>query len=377
VYGLPISDDVDDDAESPQLAYMSSMGALDSSDPVDLSNHQRVQTLVIMIHGSGRNADDYLATTNCALPVSQQDPSTSSIMIVTPWFLAPDDGPVEFYHKNTTTEPIRWSDSGPIWHTWRYGADAINGHNFSSYDAVDVLIDRIYQDPLRFPHLQHIVVAGHSAGGQYTQRWALLSNNPIFDAMTTSIPPQHQEMHHYQRRQRRYQSVSPEEFSRPSPVSIRIVVANPKSFCFLDNRRYFRDVFRKPHKLEIGDCTTYNEWEWGLDNTTNYLPTPYKDRAIVMAGGVDAVVQRYATRNVIYLAGELDVLPNGDCQAKLQGPYRRKRSEHFFASLSEIYGHGQHVHHRFVVKGVYHNHGLMFQSPEGYLAMFGSIGDPM
>ena len=176
-------------------------------------------------------------------------------------------------------------------------------------------------------------MAGHSAGGQYVQRWALLSG------------------------------------VQPRRLDVRTVVANPRSFCFLDDRRFVNGTFRVPPVDLVAACPDYNAWEWGLDNTANRLPTPYKDRAIVAAGGTDAVVQRYQTRQVVCLAGELDLDESGNCRAMFQGKSRRERSQHFMASLRYIYG--RPAHHRLVVHGVHHDHCLMFQSPEGRQALFG------
>jgi hypothetical protein len=93
--------------------------------------------------------------------------------------------------------------------------------------------------------------------------------------------------------------------------------------------------------------------------------------SIAEAGGKDAVVTRYATRDIVYLSGELDVIPNGYyCMERIQGKNRRVRSERFYESLKIIYG-GRQVHRRLVVRGVHHDHALMFQSLEGREAMFG------
>lgn len=315
----------------PQLAYLSTMGALDAGDPTSIGQHLQVETLLIMIHGSSRNVDDYL----CQAAASVHDKHKT--MVVAPWFAAEEDLPFDLY--NTSAPALWWSEPGPIWHTWRYGADAVNA-NVSSYAAVDAIIDLVTDDVVRFPRLKRIVVAGHSAGGQYVQRWAFLSPNAIFQ--------------------------------QPSrPMDIRAVVANPKSFVFMDDRRFVNGEFVVPSSDEIGNCTTYNDWEWGITGNGTNLLTPYKDAAIRAAGGVDRLVQRYASRNVVYIAGELDVLLNGDCEEQMQGPYRRKRSELFMESLSIVFG--RRVHHRLVVAGVHHDHGLMFQSPEGQQAMFGSL----
>ncbi|GKY93879.1 hypothetical protein MPSEU_000354800 [Mayamaea pseudoterrestris] len=331
IYGLPIAPNI------PPLAYLSTMGSLHAADAATLQQHLMVETLLVVIHGSGRNADDYICAAHAATP----DPDTT--LIVAPWFLAPGSQAAAASSSSSdsssdsSSEPLYWEDeNGPIYHTWRYGADAMNAP-VSAYAAVDVLLDYVATSIMQFPKLRNVIVAGHSAGGQYAQRWALLSNC----------------------------------FALTSPLlKLRIVVANPKSFCYLDARRYLQGTLRLPTRDEIGNCTSYNEWEWGLGEG-DFLPTPYKNQAIRDAGGVDAVVRRYIQRDVVYLAGELDVLLNGDCQAQLQGPFRRQRSEHFFASIKQVYGH--QFHHRLVVANVHHDHALMLQSPEGQEALFGAL----
>lgn len=121
---------------------------------------------------------------------------------------------------------------------------------------------------------------------------------------------------------------------------------------------------------EIELCPSYNEWEWGLGDG-NFLPTPYKDLAIQKAGGIDKVIERYPQRDVIYLSGEQDILPNGLCEDQLQGGFRRERSEHYISALKEVYGAS--VHSRLVVPNVHHDHCLMFQSEQGQRALFGGI----
>jgi len=311
VYGLSFFDDM------PQAAYLSTHGPLNPSNMA----LKDVDQVLVMVHGSGRNAEDYLCSAARA--------ATSNTLVIAPWFLAPND-PVSPLH-NTTASSLRWAEFGPIFHTWRYGADAINDElweankRVSAYDVMDRMMDVL----LDLVPGKRIVVTGHSAGGQYTQRWALLSNHHIF-----------------QRKQ------------------LRVVVVNPRSFCFLDERRWVDGEFVVPDT----DCDWYNEWEWGFGPGRD-LVTPYKDMAIEEAGGIDPIVARYPNRDIVYLAGEQDVIPNGDCQDKLQGNFRRVRSENFVKALKEIYG--KDVHRRLVVKGVPHDHTLMYQSEEGQAGLWG------
>ena len=298
--------------------YVPSGAAFLSSHSLSPQGLDGVEQLWIIVHGSGHNPEDYLC---CSLALSE---ASRNIWIIAPWFQP----------SGSNSSGLKWIDHGPIAHTWRYGADAENS-NISSYAVTDDLIKYALA---KVPALQRIVVAGHSAGGQYVQRWALLTEVWI-------------------------------------PSMMRAIVANPKSFCWLDARRMFSDGLRLPNQDAIAICPTYNEWEWGLENSTSQhrengaLVTPYKD-AVLTEYTTDQVTARYLSRDVVYLSGELDILWNGDCEARMQGDSRKKRSENFFKSL--LWQQKIVSHRRLVVKGVDHNHCLMFQSPEGREAFFSS-----
>jgi len=335
VYGLPMDPQEkksrnfvrEEKSNSHVAAYLSNKGPVHSTTNERLES---IQNAVILIHGSLRNSDDYLCCVSSAVPHDLQHDT----LLIAPWFLAPEDGAVNMTSAEATqndSEPLRWVARGvAVEHTWRFGADAINA-SVSSYAVVDQLIT-LLQDKQRFPNLDLIVVAGHSAGGQFAQRWGLLS---------------------------------------AKANDVRIVAANPKSFAYLDGRRFVRKtVFRVPEPKELDGCTSYNEWEWGFGSTNfTAVQAPYKDAAIAAAGGVDAVIDRYAERDVIYLSGEQDVIWNGHCEAMAQGINRLNRSSFFFQSLEQVYG--RTVHQRWTVPNVHHDHCLMFQSPQGQLALFG------
>ena len=165
---------------------------------------------------------------------------------------------------------------------------------------------------------------------------------------------------------------------------MRIVVANPRSYTYLDRRRYLpaegnaatvsdkpssglaeafvettdQDLdFRAPNAAELASCPAYNEYCWGLDANPD-LPAPYvADRlarlllddhaaggaaegddaaAAAAAATATAAFARYAARDVVYLAGERDVTPLGEqlcAEDGHQGPTRRERSARFHAAL--------------------------------------------
>jgi pimeloyl-ACP methyl ester carboxylesterase len=320
--------------DAPQLAYYSSMGPLDAMDAASVARRSSVRTVLIAVHGSGRNADDYLACAVASTPKQQRD----STLVLAPRFLAPGDGLVNA--TNSSIKLLRWAETYPIPHTWRYGADAIRT-GISSFQAMDVLVEQLNRTT--FPLLEEIVVAGHSAGGQFTQRWALTSGSAAW---------------------------GDKHDSASARIRLSAVAANPRSFCYLDGRRFLNGTLQLPSNAATEACPGYDSWEWGLA-PGHALKTPYKDRALAEAGGPEHMAVRYSLRNVLYIAGEFDVLKVHDsCEDDdFQGLNRRQRSMFFFESLSEIYP--LHFHRRFIAPNTPHDHCLIFQSDPFQKEVFG------
>src|SRR6476660_1818860 len=84
--------------------------------------------------------------------------------------------------------------------TWRSGGAAFTG-KLSSFDFMDEILRRLARKEV-FPNLKAIVVAGHSAGGQFVIRYEML--NQVHDKL--GIP-------------------------------ISYVVANPSSYAYVDGLR--------------------------------------------------------------------------------------------------------------------------------------------
>lgn len=185
------------------------------------------------------------------------------------------------------------------------------------------------------------------AGGQTLQRWSLLSNSHSWNS-----------------------------------VDIRVVVANPRSYAYLDGRRWFNSKtemeFRFPTSKEDKRCPWYNQWLWGLEDGGN-LFVPYRDDAMATAGNASAIAKRYASRTVIYLSGEYDTIPqtNDRCGNALQGENRHERALRFYSGLQEYFGTPDPPIHDFrTIRQSNHDHALMFQSPQGRDAILGksSVG---
>jgi len=546
-----------------KLAYLSNMGSLDDtsnnddnhleSDGTDgttkrekkeeslQKRHASVRAALIMVHGSGRNADGYFcAAVSTVQPsitmtqskssaptwklIEEEEASSSSssssshmipyapdeVLVIAPWFLTDQDNYPDSLSSSTTEEEgeeekdreldgrmtsttettisssasgkdsstvtvgeeeennednipfLRWWEEGYLTHTWRFGADAINV-SISSFDAMDAFVERLAFDKEQFPNLEKIVVTGHSAGGQFAQRWALTSSSPVFSTSvsmplsTSSSSGDEEEKSKDDDREENLSPTSEVNNSNPakatspalrasitsstsssspntttttttqgrpldlkktalasfsstttSTTSVRVVAANPRCLAFLDGRRYIDGEFRIPDDSFWVDhqdwknsttCPEYDQWIWGLQDE-GPLPTRYRDAAVNTTGGIPEIVRRYADRDVVYLAGSLDTeMFADDCGSVIQGPNRKIRSERFFRSLREIYpdrfpspdnedattrttydedGEGRitgggGVHHRVVVPWVNHDHTLLYQSPSGRMALFGTI----
>ena len=207
-----------------------------------------------MVHGSGRTADDYLYSYSSDI---RHRPCSSSRS-----------------HPGVSMErPIKWNVTYPVVHGWRYGANALSPHqNISTYDCIDDLIAHFHGQAgvgKRYPSLQHVAVIGHSAGGQFTHRWALLSS-ASFWTTHAALPSYRMSQH---------TAVDTMERHASTP-SIRVVVANPRSFCYLDQRRIINGTtLTLPPQSAIDACPNYNKSEWRLDDGGE-LPTPYRDRAL-------------------------------------------------------------------------------------------------
>lgn len=78
-------------------------------------------------------------------------------------------------------EEINWRCSAD---SWRSGAAAVNNEGLTSYDFTDAILRKLARKDI-FPNLRSIVVAGHSAGGQYVSRYAM--SNQVHDTLNVPV----------------------------------------------------------------------------------------------------------------------------------------------------------------------------------------------
>ena len=333
VHGFPVKGHSD-----YELAYYSNMGSIRDAKP-------DVRFVFVAIHGSSRTADDYLCAAVGAIQLQVRYPP-GSVLVVSPHFLVAEDGEPGFKPTQAGALPLRWNETHPIAHTWRYGADSIAG-GISSYDTIDDLLDHFMLDRKGlYPNLEAIAIAGHSAGGQFVQRYALLSSHPALDA-----------------------KLSQTSTAKIRNVQVRLVAANPRSYCYLDDRRRYKDgKYDRPWDDKMEACPRWNQYQWGLDQGGD-VSAPYRDKALELVGGTDALRRRFLGRNVTYLAGTKDILPlEGMCEDDFfQGGCRLERAHFYFVSL-ELFGASKNNHHQLhEVLGSNHDHTLMFQLSVKYI----------
>lgn len=363
------------DRQPPVVAYYSNMQfTTPSSTEGDVPiPDEHIQAVIIVVHGSDRNADEYLYSAMTVAQI-QSKYHPDNILIVAPRFLVVEDGvesiPVKIGSSVKMMQPLMWNETYPIPHTWRYGANALPPwSDLSSYDVMDVMVEHFALNSGnsgRWKKLERIAVIGHSAGGQFVHRWALTSNSEAWvdrnfgmKGIDTSAASSLRRLSN--------DNIQNNNIGLPS---IRVVVANPRSFCYLDNRRIINGTSQIPPLSMREACPNYNKWEWGLDEGGE-LFTPYKDRALQFFNGdTSKLSHRYANRDVVYLAGKNDTERlHGSCEDDgFQGRFRRERSLNYMKSLRHYFG--SNVHSRKVVDEVGHDHSLIFQSEEGLEAIF-------
>jgi pimeloyl-ACP methyl ester carboxylesterase len=276
-----------------------------------------VARVIVVFHGAGRNGNGYFESANGAASLTGEAGRT---FIVAPQFLISKDLEIASPPQDHD-RLLRWRSNG----RWTDGRDAEAPAPLSSFDAIDAILARL-ADRTTFPNLKQVVLAGHSAGGQMVQRYAIVGQG------TSKLAD--------------------------VGVPVRYVVANPSSYAYLTADR----------PRSAGECDeSYNDWKYGLDDLPRYVPRM----------PVDALKRAYLERDVVYLLGTNDDnLDDKDldrrCQANAQGHSRLARGASYFAYLQKE--HPGFRHRLQLVYGVDHSARAMFTSNCGVAVLFDVAG---
>src|SRR4051794_26861920 len=117
----------------------------------------------ILIHGTGRDADNYFRT---ALASAFLGDALENTVVISPKIASGSGGGCQ---DKLDANEVSYSCGGD---SWRSGGTSSSTPKLTSFDFVDEILRRL-ADKKAFPNLKAIVVAGHSAGGQFVNRYAM------------------------------------------------------------------------------------------------------------------------------------------------------------------------------------------------------------
>jgi pimeloyl-ACP methyl ester carboxylesterase len=273
-----------------------------------LDGDRSVTKALVIVHGVLRDADYYYDT---GVIAANAGLALNTTIVIAPQFVERDD----LGGKSVPAQTLYWDSK------WPGGSDAVAPAPISTYDVFDAILARL-SDAQRFPNLREIVVAGHSAGGQIVQRYAIVGTSAALNS--------------------------------GARIRVHLVVSNPSSYFYFTDWR----PFPQPH------CPDFDEWRYGIRNAPRYV-----------TGTAAELEARYVTRDVTYLMGTADTNPNEDdldrsCGGEAQGAYRFVRAKYFIAYLGRRHPGGTHQDYA-LVANVGHDNRRMFNSACGLAVIFG------
>lgn len=268
---------------------------------------------LVVVHGDGRNP---VSTLTGMAKAAQLAGAESHTLIAAPWFKTDGDNP--------SGGEVTWSSD-----SWKDGNDSEKPAGLSSFTVMDELLTRL-ADKSRFPNLNRVTVIGHSAGGQFTQRYAAAGQAP----------------------------------STLAGVTIDYVVANPSSYLyFTPQRPDLTNPTGIPPVVPANPCGGYNEYKYGLQEKPAYL-AKIADQQLLA---------NYVGRRVTILLGEADTGSkelDTDCGAMLEGKNRFDRGTRYFNVMHTAFPNAPHT--KITVPGVGHDHYALFESSQAKPVLFPS-----
>jgi hypothetical protein len=292
--------------------------------PLDTRN-EAITRAVIIVHGAGRDADNYYRSVLAGAFLAG---ALQTALVIAPR-MASNDGAE--CRDTLAQNEISWHCD-----TWRSGGPSLSHPAVTSFDFLDEILRTVARREV-FPNLRGIVVTGHSAGGQVTNRYGMSSK--AHDAL--GVPVQ-------------YVVSNPSSYAWPTderptgpaawplpagaPGFVPAIEANAPAFRSLRDGR---------------GCTNYDLWPYGFRSRTGYT-------AVISDS---QLTRQLVSRPFTYLLSEVDVLPlsgfDGSCAAMAQGPTRRARGQAYAKYVNEKLG-GQHQ--VVVVTGCGHNGRCIYTS---------------
>jgi pimeloyl-ACP methyl ester carboxylesterase len=294
---------------------------------LDAPNDQ-IHRALIMVHGTNRNADHYFRT---AITAAFLGGAIDDTVVVSPHLVSSDPR----CHDTLAPNEVSWSCTGD---SWRSGGTSTSHPNLTSFDFIDEVLRKL-ANKRTFPNLTHIVVAGHSAGGQVVARYAMV--NRVHDTLGVNVS---------------YVVANPSSYAwpdatRPTPTDD----GTPENAKGAWNKETVHTSFSYG-PFDAAACANYDRWPFGLESRTSGYTKGTSD---------DQLKKQLAARPTTYLLGQVDVLPLGgfdsSCSAMAQGATRRARGEAFVKYINEHLGAKQAVQ---IVPECGHNDRCIYTTDE-------------
>jgi pimeloyl-ACP methyl ester carboxylesterase len=288
-----------------------------------------IRRALVMIHGTLRNGDLHFETATGAAFFAH---ALDDTMVIAPAFRSADGD----CKDKLAPHEVSWSCHGD---SWRSGGNAASDPKLTSFDFMDEIVRRL-ADKRLFPNLRTVVIAGHSAGGQFVARYGMA--NRIHGKLG---------------------------------LGMRYVVANPSSYAWPDASRPLPEGDADPARAAKGwelEDKPHAEFRYGpfagAEKVEDYDLWPYglRDRKGGYTAGMsdEQLKAQLAARPTTYLLSQVDVLPLGGFddsdEAMAQGPTRRARGEAFVRYITTtLHAKARAV----IVEECGHNNRCVFTDP--------------
>ncbi len=302
------------------------------------TRNDNITRALIFVHGINRDGDNHFRT---ALAAAFLADGLNNTVIVAPRFASNSSAPgnqAGGCQDALAADEANWICETQRADGWRFGGGEVGNDKLTSFDFMDEIVRCLARKEI-FPNLRTIVVAGHSAGGQFVIRYEM--SNQVHDSI--SIP-------------------------------ISYVVSNAGAYTYVDDMRPTSTAMPKtvaaaapgfqpsapavlpPPFVPYADaknCVGFDHWPYGLKNRVGYASRITDDE----------LKKQFSARPTTYLLGEADILPLGvfdtSCPAMAQGPTRLARGLAFSRYANEEHGAN---HKAVVVPFCGHSARCMFTS---------------
>jgi pimeloyl-ACP methyl ester carboxylesterase len=283
--------------------------------PLSTPNPQ-ITRAFIMVHGTNRDADNYFRT---ALAAAFLGNALEDTVVISPRIASAAGS----CHDPLAENEVSWSCTGD---SWRSGGTSVSTDKLTSFDFVDDLLRKLAKKDA-FPNLKTIVVAGHSAGGQFVNRYSMA--NHVHETLGVPIT---------------YVVANPSSYAylvSERPVQTQAAVARPQRESGAAISTSDKLLAEKEAAASVtftafagaDKCPNFDRWPYGMQNRTGGYTAKMS---------VDQLKKQLVSRPVTYLLGEIDILPlggfDGSCSAMAQGPTRFARGEAFAKFVTEKLG---------------------------------------